>query len=352
MRYRQALAICAGLFLSGDASIAQVAESRAANVLRFDTATSILRVQGKTVEVVGLSRWTPAMIQDSMNLYAPGESLLSHGCAAVLRYKLRFAQALSAGLRQPDGQEYNFIAVIEPQDSVFVRHRELPMDTVASTASWTPLVDLARTNPALLELGVIARLRAHGLGLPPVVPSELRADSAKMHELWAYLDAHRNASDADEARRLVANAPNKYDRVAAVAILGNFEADDRTWWSLISALRESDGPVQALAALTLGALRQSTPRHVEWGPATGDLHALLNGATLFFLHEVLDVLVATGADSSLARPILKNGGHAVMMFAGAAHPWARGRAHRFLRLVSGRDYGGDLRAWRAWMETL
>lgn len=226
------------------------------------------------------------------------------------------------------------------------------MDTVASIASWTFLVDLARTNPALLESGVIARLRAQGLGLPPVVPGRVRADSARMRELWAYLDGHRNASDADEARRLVANAPNKYDRMAAVAILGSFDADDRTWWSLISALRESDGPVQALAALTLGALRQSTPRRVEWGPAAGDLHALLNGASLFFLNDVLDVLVATGADSILARPLLTNGGHAVMMFAGAAHPWARGRAHRFLRLVSGRDYGGDLRAWRAWIGTL
>lgn len=99
MRYCHALAICIGLFLPWDASIAQVAESRVASVPKFDTVTSVLHVQGKTVEVVGLNRWTPAMIQDSMSLYAPGQSLLSHGCAAVLRYKLHFAQALSAGLR-------------------------------------------------------------------------------------------------------------------------------------------------------------------------------------------------------------------------------------------------------------
>ncbi|HEY8176041.1 MAG TPA: hypothetical protein VIF32_10130, partial [Gemmatimonadaceae bacterium] len=82
---------------------------------------AILNLPGKkSVEVIGLERWTIAMIQDSMAKYAPGESLASHACAAVLRYKLGFADASATNylfVTPADTTEQMLVAVVEPQDS-------------------------------------------------------------------------------------------------------------------------------------------------------------------------------------------------------------------------------------------
>jgi hypothetical protein len=314
------------------------------------TTSTILHVPGKTIELLGLRRWTPAMIQDSMNVYAPGESLSSHACGAVLRYKLHFAAAASIELRGDSGI-YAIVPVIEPQDSALVRYRPLPLDTADSRAPWSELVALARTREDLLSAAVRARIAARGAGRAPTMPSG-RMDSLEVRRVWAYLDRHRSARDAAAARRLLENAPNVRDRVAAVAILSSFERDDRTWHTLAATLRETEGSPGLFAGEVLAAFARARPHRVDWRPAAADLHAVLNGANLWMLDQVLDMLVRTGADPRLARPLLRQGGHAVLMYAGAAHPRLREPAHRFLRAVSGRDFGGDLAAWEGWIAAL
>jgi hypothetical protein len=110
--------------------------------------------------------------------------------------------------------------------------------------------------------------------------------------------------------------------------------------------------VAVFASEVLSGLTRALPRRVDWKPAAADLHALLDGAGLFALGQALDALVATSVEPRLARSLLRRGGHGVLMFAGSATPWARGPAHRFLRVVSGRDFGGDLAAWKSWIAGL
>jgi len=50
------------------------------------------------VEVIGLQRWTRRMIDDSLAKYAPGVSLATHACAAVLENTLGFP-AVSVEIR-------------------------------------------------------------------------------------------------------------------------------------------------------------------------------------------------------------------------------------------------------------
>jgi hypothetical protein len=317
------------------------------------TMSTLVHVPGTTIEIVGLERWTPAMIQDSMDVHAPGTSLSTHACAAVLRYQLGFANAAAMILRQRDGTRYVFLPVIEPQDSALVHHRILPRDTTASTAPWTPLVQWARTEGSLLDRVVAARIRARGARPTWRVGEGVsRADSTRVREISTYLDAHAAPRDAAAARRILERSPYLFDRVAAVAILSSFDRDDATWRALVGALLESDGVVPGTASQVLAAFAHEVPRRVDWRPAAAELHALLNGGSLFYLHTVLGALVATGVDSTLARPLLRGGGHAVLMYAGAAHPAFRTAAHRFLHAVSGKEQESDVAAWRAWVAGL
>ena len=48
----------------------------------YGQTPAVIHLPHKTIEVVGLERWTVQMIQDSMDRYSPGDSLQSHACAA------------------------------------------------------------------------------------------------------------------------------------------------------------------------------------------------------------------------------------------------------------------------------
>jgi len=114
----------------------------------------VLRVPGRTVEVIGLRRWTLAMVQDSMAKYAPGESLASHACAAVLRYQLHFAEASAMTFLGMSGDsiERVVVSVVEPQDSARVHHRNLPPDYRTRVAAASVLLNFVDRDPALFAL--------------------------------------------------------------------------------------------------------------------------------------------------------------------------------------------------------
>lgn len=68
------------------------------------SAQEVLRLPGKMVEVIGLRQWTLAMLQDSLAALTPRESLTSHACAVVLRYKLGFPDAAAVGYQTMAGR--------------------------------------------------------------------------------------------------------------------------------------------------------------------------------------------------------------------------------------------------------
>jgi hypothetical protein len=307
------------------------------------------------LEVLGLRRWTPTVIQDSLERKAPGESLASYACAAALRDELHFAEAMAVYFAGGDSATSTVVvAVVEPQDSALVRHRALPRDTLKAhrQAPWTALVDLAAARPGLWRRIVLARAEGRLQGKAPEVPPPDLADSAVYRVMWALLDAHQGPNDLAEARQVLTTAPYLYDRVAALAILTSFLAHDPAWHTLVGALLEPDGQTRIQAVQILASLAPFAPRAVEWAPAASDLHAILNGSALVGLTDMLKLLVATKVDSKLAGVLLKGGGHGVLMYAGAQHPAFREPALAVLRQLSGQDFGRDVHHWEAWIEAL
>jgi hypothetical protein len=310
-----------------------------------------LREPGVLVEGAGLKRWTLAMIQDSLNVYAPGVTFIQGSCGSALRDLPLFRQAVVA-VNAADSAVTIFVAVIEPQDSALVTVRRLRGDAKRSLAPWPRLVELARTRLTVVQAAIVADIHARAAGIAPTVAASTLADSAELTQVWNTLAAHRSTTDAATARRLLATSPHVYDRLAAVAILSTFDQDDATWHALVGALLDPKDLVREYARAVLRTFRADITRRVDWRPAAPDLHALLQGSDLWSLNETLDMLVATGASPELAGPLLRKGGHAVLVFAGAQNPWARGPAHRFLHAVSGQDLGGNPDRWRAWIATL
>jgi hypothetical protein len=308
----------------------------------------VLREPGRTVEVLGLQRWTATMLQDSLDRHAPGVTLNVHACAAALRYRLGFPDASFAEYR--DGERVHaVITVVEPQDSSRVRYRTARFDTAAPRPEWSVPISVLKGNPGAFQSAVGAYAAAAGRH-PPYHPGS--PDSVAMQAVWSFIDERRSGPDLATALDVLRGDPNVHNRMVAAAVLANFANRDAAWQSLMEALRESDGPVKAVAAIVLEGLAQSAARPVDWTSVTPTIHALLDGTSLFVTPTVLHVLRATAGDPRWAAPFLSGGGSILLSYLGSDYPPLREDARLLLVALSGRDEGYHAGRWRSWIQRL
>lgn len=250
-----------------------------------------------------------------------------------------------------DSLERVVVIVVEPQDSARVRHRVAPMDTLAPRHEWAPVIRVLSEHPGPFQMS-LWRYRAWRGGDSTALRGLSGADSIAVLGVWRFLAARESRADKEAALGTVHADPNFRNRMAAVALLSNFTNDDRVLHALLRAQLEADGPVGAMASLVLSSFAQTSPRPVDWGPVAPELHQMLRGTALFHLTGTMRLLAATGVDSSLAVPLLRDGGEMLLAFAAAEHTDLRDSAHRLLVALRGKDLGHDAEVWARWVRGL
>ncbi|MFN2564179.1 MAG: hypothetical protein ABR499_04120 [Gemmatimonadaceae bacterium] len=319
---------------------------------RIASPQAILENDQMRLELIGLKRWTLPMIQDSLRRYAPKDSLLSHACAAILREKLKFADAsvvyYETTISGEQMKPYMAVTVVEPQDSGLVRYRRPFRNSLPARRAWEPVGAVFENHNAAFQRAL--QRPDFLLGDAPL----LEVDSAirPALPLRRFLRAHRARKDRQRALATLATDGNWQNRVAAVVLLANFASSDPAWWALADALRDPMAPVGGTAAQVLSVLRRGAPRRVNWAPATETVRALLDGTNLFVHNEIMEVLAATEVNPALARPLLKDGGYIVLAKLRSQGTAERQAARRFLVQVAGRDLGDDPAAWEEWVRGL
>ena len=316
------------------------------------SSQTILENDQLRLELIGLKRWTVPMIEDSLRRYAPKDSLLSHACAAVLRGKLKFADAsvmsYTTTITGEPMKPYMAVTVVEPQDSGLIRYRGPFRDSLPARRTWAPVrAVLGKHNSAFQS----------AIQRPDFLWSEapLRgADSALTSALplRRFLRTHRTAKDRQLALATLAADGNWQNRVAGIVLLANFADSDSTWWALTDALRDPMGPVSLTAAQVLTALTRRAPRRVDWAPATQTVRAILDGTNLFAHNAMMEVLAVTQVDPTLARPLLKDGGYIVLAKLRSQGMLERQAARRFLVQIAGHDLGDAPALWDEWLRGL
>ncbi len=307
---------------------------------------------GRTVEVLGLRRWSLEMIQDSLEKYSPGDSLQSHACAATLRYKLGFADASSwAFVYGGDTASRLVVAVREPQDSARVRFNSRPLDTSRARASWRSITSTIGERPWVFQTAVDAYLW-FGDARDRPRPLPTRADSVDAAAVRRFLRAHRSIADRRLALRVLSTSSNVNDRALAAGILGSFPRSDEAWRSLVEALRESDGTAKTVAASVLSVMTQRHARAINWRPAHEALHAMLDGTSLFALPTLLHVLPMTGVGPADAGPLLRDGGEILLAFLTSRQQLFSEPSRTLLTRLRGADLGPAPEPWRAWIASL
>jgi hypothetical protein len=226
------------------------------------------------------------------------------------------------------------------------------MDTTGPYRPWRRAVDAVSRRPDVVQVALGSYLRWRRDSAHATVPIWARQDSAAIEAYWRFMASHAREADYRTARQMLLHDRNYRNRVVAVSILANFVDRDATLHTLVEAVLEADGMVKSMAAVVLERIANDAPRRVDWRPAQARLHAILDGTSLFQFPTIMQLLLRTGADSTLAKPLLAKGGQMVLAYLAAQHPPSRGAAHQLLIALAGRDLGEDVTPWRQWVATL
>lgn len=300
------------------------------------------------VELIGLKRWTIPMIQDSLAKYAPHDSLLNHSCAAILRDKLKFADASVAGF--PKGQmgstkELVVVTLIEPQDSALIHYRAEFTDTLPLRKAWLGAWDFISKHDEAFQRVIqttdFTRMDRESF--------KANATLEEARPLYAFLQTHKSAADRRLAVKTLKSDGNWRNRLVAIVILRSFPQNDETWWTLVETLRDPYGRVTATAGQTLEGMGRFDSRPVNWRPADRTLRILLDGTNLFAYNTILNTLARTKVEPGLTNSLLRGGGSMILAKLASSSQYDQSSALQFLRQISGKDWDAKSSQWPAWV---
>jgi hypothetical protein len=334
---------------------------------------SIARVDldsARTVEIIGLRRWTVGMVRDSLRKYAPNEDLDADATAANLRNLLGFADAATSMhnlVFDEDESTIITIAVREPADSARVHYAEQSLDTMPQRPEWRPITEplVNDTTGRLLQIVAGAQLDGPSrLVIDSTVRSrrfthregyefESPADSLAAQPILDILARKKSAADFDAAVQTVATSNSGPDRAAAALILANFPDRDEAWRSLLKLAIGSEQARDAFVAQhALVAMSDRAPRVVDWSPMASTIRDVLDGTALAALAPLATALAATGASPAQAAAWLGNGAEMLTAFVESDNPDIRDASHDLLVKLRGQDLGFEPQPWRDWVRTI
>jgi len=336
-----------------------LAFSAFANLAAMNTADAQIAYDSPNgrVVVMGLRRWTLAMLQDSIRHYVPGQELHDAACMVTLRESLHFAEASVErfDMTMPGQPTHSFltIKVVEPDQADRIQWDTRPRNEFSSILPdyATLALSITDTTGAVWRGRMLYWLQFHDAVQRQAAlygaPEARRADAERVA---TFLDQHRNERDRARAMRVLSNDGFWVNRMLAVAVLSNFAANDSTWWTLVRSLRDPHEAVREAAGQVLHAM---PARPIDWRNSTTDLRLLVGGTNLPAIQTVFELLARTEISPLLAGPLLRNNGDWVLDHLGAETPMAGDAAHRLLvRLNAGRDLGMSRSAWESWVRAL
>jgi hypothetical protein len=308
----------------------------------------VLETPNTRVEVLGLKRWTVPMIQDSLARYAPQDSLTSHACAAILRMKLKFADAAASYFGRDGGRELIVVAVVEPQDSALVRYRTPAPDSLPDIAQYAAAIAVFRNHNQDFQHFIqdSAFLVAHS------APRATDARRNFLEPVRRLLLTEHSVDGQRRATKVLVRDRNPYNRIMAILVLSGFPKTNATWLTLADELRDPHGMVSGTASQLITTLARYSPRIVDWSPVLDGLEAVMAGTNLFAQTPLIEVLTRTKVAPSLARPLLRAGAPFLLARLRASPQAGRDLARALLEQLSGEHYGQDLAAWTQWVASV
>lgn len=313
---------------------------------------TVIQTPTSTIELIGLKRWTVKMVEDSLAVYSPKDTLTAHACAAILRGKLHFADAavsVYSGFDQANPKKkYTAITLVEPQDSAQIHYKPAFRDSLATRAEWTSAYTAFTKNNGLAQTA-IQTPSFYAAHLSP----EDSAQFAKVEPLHALIASPRDTRQFEQAIRTLDTDGNAANRAMALLVISTYADRDSAWWALADALRDpSSGMINATASELLSVMARRAARPVDWRPIVGHLRYIIDGTDLFALNQLMITLAQTAIDPALAPALLAGGGTIVAAKLNSGDAAAKAATTAFLAQLSGMAPTTDAATLERWMHSV
>ena len=313
--------------------------------VRYDTANT-------RVEILGLERWTRRMLEDSIAHYAPGQTLASAACIATLRGPLKFRDAYVGHYPpRPGAPAFLSIRLTEPGRPEAWRTMPQTAAYPSLLPAYAPLILPVTTAKGAIWPGRLldGMQWPDSLARKYMVPGMDSAGRVDYERVFAFISSHRSAEDRQRALGALDSSGVYGNRIAAALVLSNFPEHDSTWYALARAVRDPHEAVRLAATTAIGRMPL---RRIDWAPAAADLRALLGGANLWAMDDVLTLLVKTEVSPTLVRSLLRSNDQWILRLLTSEAPGTSVRAKALLvALHGGTDLGSTPGPWRAWIAT-
>ena len=308
------------------------------------------------VEFIGLERWKASALLEAIQETAPDQPL--GACSATMKYELGFADAAVFGWVDADSPEdfrsgdlERYTVIIGIEDRRRVRHRTPGIETIVLPRSWQALKSVAEEDLRALELATgmfhlrddpeSVRQRTEAFGL----------DTSGLPRVWTMIEALDSEQDRLLAHAILARDASWSSRAIAASVLVNFSEHDAAWHDLVLAMIDPEDRVKGSAGGVLQAwIQAGESRPVRWDAAREHLLAVLDGTSPYMFRTVLEVLAATGSETTLATQLIREAPDLLLAHVGARHEITRQPAIDLLKAVSGEDFGADPEAWAEWLD--
>ena len=306
------------------------------------------------VEFVGLEKWTASELFKAIQEQDPDKPF--HACAAVMIRSLEFPDA-AAFVYMTDENDWSkgfYTVVVGVEDSAAVRYRTPGTETVELPESWKQLRSIAEQDFVTVNT-VVYISHLHDGDDRTEKLSELAeyfgANPENSDKVVKVLDSIAENLDHDLALEVLAKDESWSARLVALIVLGYFPEIDASWHGVADSLIDQAQQVRDMASkLIVGLTQTEREDPVRWSKARETLLALLGGTYAFAFNDILKALVATKVDPRFGTQLVQEKPELLLAYAGAHHEKFRKAALDFLVAVSGKDFGTDVEAWKAWIE--
>jgi len=317
--------------------------------LAAPVAAQTIPTESGQLEFIGLERWSPRALLDTLRTLDPGRPL--HACAVVLKDQLGFPDA-SVSYYEDPGDTSLVVMVVEPEHRSRVQYLPTPRDSAPLPVAWSVAAEVARNdrNAFIVAVQLSGAYRGDSLRAERAldgVPFPVNRDA-----VWTVWRVPAAGESADQLRtiQLLRSAADPVVRMVALARIAEDASDDASWWAVVDALRDPDEVVNGVAIAALRSMAQWSARTVDWWPATASVRAVLGGTNLFAFRPLVEALAVTSVAPSLAGPLLADNASLLLQAAAAHHEGTRRSALRLLEQLGGGPR--SVEQWRIWAEAL
>ena len=239
-------------------------------------ASQVIPGPNGPVEFIGLQQWEAQELFDAIQKLDPDRPF--HACAAVMRQDLGFADAAAflymTGF-SADSERYTVVVGVE--DSTRVRYRPTGSETVALPETWENLKTLAGEDISALDAA--ARSLRSSDDQARGIAEFMGADPETLAKVRDLLGRADGDDDRRLAHEVLARDSARAARAAAILVLANFAADDRSWHALASSLIDSQARVRSVGGGILKSLSMRR-RIPSTGPRQTPLCRLSSGGRI------------------------------------------------------------------------